>query len=35
MVYARKALSEAETRYAQIEKDIYAREFMVSPMIGK
>ena len=35
MVYARNALTEAGTRYVQIEKDMYAREFMVSSMVGK
>ena len=35
MVYAGRALTEAETRYAQIEKDMYAKEFMVSSMVGK
>ena len=35
MANARGALTEAETRYAQIEKDRHAIEFMVSSMVGK
>ena len=35
MVYAERALTEAEIRYAQIEKDMYTREFMVSFMVGE
>ncbi|CAH3177113.1 unnamed protein product, partial [Porites lobata] len=30
---ARRALTEAETRYARMDKDMHAREFMVSSML--
>ena len=35
MARARRALTAAETRYARIDKDMHAREFMVSSTVGK
>ena len=35
MARARRALTEAETRYVRVDKDMHAKEFMVSSMVGK